>query len=458
MTSLLWFTRDLRVHDQPALGAALASGGPVVPVFCLDERLLRGRHASGARTQFMLECLANLRERLGGTLLIRRGDPARELAALARETGAGAVHASADSGPFARRRLAEVSEALGGRLVLHPGLHVVDRLEEIRTQAGRPYTVFTPFYRNWLGTPRREPLGPPASVPVVPPGLDPGRIPALDELELRQEVATPPPGGESAGRQRLQRFLDQAVRGYAEAGQALGRDATSRLSPYLHFGCVSAREIEHRLPGGPGAEAYRRQLCWRDFYAHVLLHFPDNARMEFQQRYRGTIEWASDEDHFRAWCEGRTGYPLVDAGMRQLRREGWMAGRVRLVVGSFLTKDLGIDWRRGERWFMRLLVDGDQANNNGNWQWIASVGVDPQPFFRRMYNPARHRDRLDPDGSYVRRFVPELGSVPDAYLSEPWTMPAELQREIGCVIGEHYPKPIVDRRQARVEAFARYRA
>ena len=189
----------------------------------------------------------------------------------------------------------------------------------------------------------------------------------------------------------------------------------------------------------------------------MLLHFPRNARSEFQERYRG-MGWSRAEQRFEAWCEGRTGYPLVDAAMRQLRHEGWMHNRARLVVGSFLTKDLGIDWRWGERHFMRLLIDGDQANNNGNWQWIASVGTDPQPAFRRIYNPARQMERHDPDGAYVRRYVPELRDVPDRYLAEPWTMPAEEQRACGCVIGRDYPEPIVDHAEARRAALARYAA
>lgn len=244
---------------------------------------------------------------------------------------------------------------------------------------------------------------------------------------------------------------------YADDHDALGRDRTSRLSPYLHFGCLTPHQLERRLGRGRGPQAFRRQLCWRDFHHHVLANFPRNARSEFQQRYRGRIAWSYARKPFEAWCEGRTGYPLVDAGMRQLRREGWMHNRARLVVGSFLTKDLGIDWRWGERWFMRLLVDGDEANNNGNWQWIASVGTDPQPAFRRIYNPARQMERHDPGGDYVRRYVPELRDVPDRHLAEPWEMPEEVQREAGCVIGEDYPAPIVDHRRAREEALERYR-
>jgi deoxyribodipyrimidine photo-lyase len=189
----------------------------------------------------------------------------------------------------------------------------------------------------------------------------------------------------------------------------------------------------------------------------VIGHHPANARSEFQDRYRGTIRWSRAQKRFEAWCDGRTGYPAVDAGMRQLRREGWMHNRARLLVGSFLTKDLGIDWRWGERWFMRLLLDGDEASNNGNWQWIASVGVDPQPAFRRIFNPARQQERFDPRGAYVRRYVPELSGVPDAYLAEPWTMPPEIQERARCRIGRDYPAPIVDHAQARREALDRYR-
>jgi deoxyribodipyrimidine photo-lyase len=450
MTALLWLTRDLRVHDHPALRAALDRCERVVPVFCFDDRLLRGRHASGPRTQFLLECLADLDERLGGRLVVRHGPPERELAAVAREAGAREVHFSPDSGPFARRRIARVRAALRDLDVLaHPGLHAVDDLDALRTQAGTPYTVFSPFHRTWLDAPRREVIGRPRTLGTLPPRVRKGALPTLRDLGLAQEVAEPMPGGETPARERLSAFL----RVVAEYG-----DRTSRLSPYIHFGCLSPREIEERLPRGAGPDAFRRQLCWRDFYHQVLLHFPRNARSEFQERYRGSISWGYAEKRFAAWCDGRTGFPFVDAGMRQLRREGWMPNRLRLVVGSFLTKDLGIDWRWGERWFMRLLLDGDEANNNGNWQWIASVGVDPQPAFRRIYNPARHQERYDPHGDYVRRYVPELSDVPDRHLGEPWTMPADVQAACGCVIGRDYPEPIVDHVEARRAALARYGA
>jgi deoxyribodipyrimidine photo-lyase len=459
---IVWFRRDLRIRDHPALRAALGRHERVVPVFCFDYALLRGRHRSGPRTQFLLECLADLDRELrdrGSALVIRRGRPERELVALARDSGATAIHASRDVSPFGRRRERSVRSAFaeaGVDLCCHPGLNAID-VREIATRRGRPFTVFSPFHRAWLEVERRRVLGAPRAVLAPPSGVTTGRIPPLDALGLAQEVSDPAPGGEREARRALSRFLDGPVGDYARDRDALGRDRTSRLSPYLHFGCVSPRQVEDRLPAGRGAEAFRRQLCWRDFYHHVLANFPRNARSEFQARYRGGLRWSRAERRFEAWQEGRTGYPLVDAGMRQLRREGWMHNRARLVVGSFLTKDLGIDWRWGERWFMRMLIDGDEANNNGNWQWIASVGVDPQPVFRRIYNPARHQERFDPDNAYVRRYVPELREVPDEYMREPWTMPDDVQRRAGCLIGEDYPEPIVDHLEARERALARYR-
>ncbi|MBV9943166.1 MAG: deoxyribodipyrimidine photo-lyase [Solirubrobacterales bacterium] len=436
MTAILWLRRDLRVHDHPALEAAREHAERLVPVFCFDERLLRGRHASGPRTQFLLECLADLDGSLrarGSRLVVRHGRPEEEIPALAREVRASRMHFSGDVSGFARARDARVATALeqaGVSVHEHPGVFVVDDLDAIRTTEGQPYTVFTPFHRAWTRAPRRRPHGVPRSLPALPTGLDSGVLPRLADLGLGQEVAEPRPGGEHPARDAMRAFLSSQGRSYAVKRDLVGEPGTSRLSPYLHFGCLSPRELEQRA----GDAAFRRQLCWRDFYAHVLLHFPENARAEHQARYRGTMPWSRDQSAFAAWCVGRTGFPLVDAGMRQLRREGWMHNRARLVVGSFLTKDLGIDWRWGERWFMRLLLDGDQASNNGNWQWIASVGVDPQPPFRRMFNPTRQQTRFDPDGEYVRRYVPELAG------------------------DSHYPPPLVDHAAARREALQRYRA
>ncbi|HEY5389074.1 MAG TPA: deoxyribodipyrimidine photo-lyase, partial [Solirubrobacteraceae bacterium] len=325
MTAIVWLRRDLRVHDHPALDAALDRHERVVPVFCLDDRVLRGRHASGPRTQFLLECLsdldASLRKR-GSGLVLRHGPPERELVQLARDTRAETLHFTSDVTPFARKRGALVSDALSAAGVeshAHPGLGVIDDIGAPRTQSGKPYTVFTPFHRNWERQPRRAVLAAPRELAPLPARVAKGRIPALAALGLEQEVRAPATGGESCGRERLAGFLTKDVRSYGQGRDALGEDGTSRLSPYLHFGCVSARELETRLGDGDGPEAFRRQLCWRDFYAYVLGHFPANARHEFQERYRGTLKWSRAQTRFEAWCEGRTGYPAVDAGMRQLK-------------------------------------------------------------------------------------------------------------------------------------------
>jgi len=462
-TGIVWLRRDLRIRDHPALRSALERHEQVIPVFCFDDRLLHGRHESGSRTQFLLECLAELDSELrdrGSGLVVRHGKPEKELVELAEKTGAETIHFTREVSPFGRQRgklCRETFEPAGIEAVDHPGLNAVDQLREVRTLKDKPYTVFSPFYRNWLGVDRRDVTAAPREMPALPSKLAKGRLPNLESLGLKQEVDDPALGGESEAHKTLDRFLDGPVMDYKDNHDALGRDRTSRLSPYLHFGCVTPRQIEERLTRGVGPEAFRRQLCWRDFYHHVLVFHPQNAKSEFQERFRGKIKWSYAEKRFERWCVGQTGFPLVDAGMRQLKREGWMHNRARLVVGSFLTKDLGIDWRWGERHFMRYLIDGDEANNNGNWQWIGSVGTDPQPAFRRIYNPALHSERYDPNGTYVRRYVPELENVPDKYLPEPQKMPPEVQEQCGVILGKDYPAPMVDHKKAREEALERYR-
>lgn len=458
MTAIAWFRRDLRLHDNPALAAALSAHELVVPVFCLDERLLAGAHRSEARAAFLCGCLAeldrDLRER-GSRLIVRARRPELALPQLAAELSATEVFAAADVSPFARRRDRATADALapaGARLRLLPGCFAVDDPSTILSGGGTPYTVFTPFHRRWLREPRRRVLEAPQRLPQPPERLHSAPLPELGALPPECPLSP----GESAGRDRMFAFAGAEVARYGEAHDALAQAGTSRLSTYLHFGCVSPRELESLLPESDAADAARRQLCWRDFYAQVLLHNPGNAHAEQQPRLRRRIAWTASVPLFEAWRDGRTGYPLVDAGMRELAATGLMHNRARMVVGSFLVKDMGIDWRWGERWFMRMLLDGDEANNNGNWQWVASVGVDPQPPARRMFNPTLQQQRFDPDGVYVRRHVTELRPVPVEYLAEPWTMPEALQRELGCVIGHDYPAPVLDHARARHEAIARY--
>jgi deoxyribodipyrimidine photo-lyase len=464
-TAIVWLRRDLRLHDHPPLVRALHEHDHVVPAFVLDPRLLSGRFASGPRVAFLLDCLreldAALRERGGGGIVIRHGAPENELPALAADVGASAVHWASDATPYAMARDRRVREALaraGVEAVPAPGTFVAD-ISRPRTTAGRPFTVFTPFHRAWGGLERRTVHRAPAQIPPLPRGVERGTIPRLADLGLADELhERAGPAGETAARAALARFLESDVDAYGDHHDRLA-GGTSMLSPYLRFGCLSARELEERAArhGGAGAGAFMRQLAWRDFYAHVLLCHPANRLREHQERMR-TLEWDENPELLAAWQEGRTGYPLVDAGMRQLRASGWMHNRARLVVGSFLTKDLQLDWRAGEAWFMQWLLDGDVAQNNGNWQWIASVGVDPAPAFRRLLNPKLQQQRHDPDGVYVRRWVPELRDVPDKRLAEPWTMSVEEQADAGCEIGRDYPAPVVDHAEERRRALDRYRA
>ncbi len=465
---IVWLRRDLRLHDHPALCAALAAHDRVVPVFVLDDRLLGGRFASRARVDFMLGCLAALNRDLGtrgSRLVVRRGPPEAVLPVLAGEARASAVHWTSDVGPFARARDRRVTEALraaGVQARPHGGNYIVD-VSQPRTAAGEPYRVFSPFFRAWRQLPRRDVLPPPRSLPALPRRLDPGELPADGgALGLREAGALAGPvlvPGEAAARSAMERWIAGGISHYSDRQNGMARVGSSQLSPYLRWGCLSPRELEARARdrGGAGTGAWIRQLAWRDFYAHVLLMWPENLRHELQARRRG-LEWDDRPDRLEAWQRGETGYPAVDAGMRELAATGWMHNRARLIVGAFLTKDLHLDWRAGERWFETLLLDGEPAQNNGNWQWIASVGVDPAPAYRRMYNPTLQGQRFDPHGRYVRRWVPELREVPDDRLFEPWRLSAVEQRACGCVLGRNYPLPLVDHAVERRVALERYGA
>ncbi|MFM9127178.1 MAG: cryptochrome/photolyase family protein [Solirubrobacterales bacterium] len=325
-----------------------------------------------------------------------------------------------------------------------------------RTKKGKPVTVFTPFWKVQRELERRPVLPAPGAV-KVPDGIDPGELPEGPALadELPEPWCVP---GETAAREALDEWIDGPIDDYAKRHDDL-TGGTSGLSAWIRWGCISPREVEQRAMerGGKGAQAFVRQLAWRDFYAHVLLMFPDNIELEYQPRFRD-LEWDTDAALLEAWQAGNTGYPLVDAGMRQLNATGWMHNRARMVVGSFLTKDLHLDWREGELWFERMLLDAEPAQNNGNWQWIASTGVDPAPYFRRIFNPMLQQERFDPGGEYIRRWVPELAGVPEKLLKEPWKMTDEQQEEAGCVIGTDYPAPIVDHAAERRVTMDRYRA
>jgi deoxyribodipyrimidine photo-lyase len=431
-TTVVLFTRDLRVHDHPALAEAAAVSERVVPLFVLDDSLLASAYARPNRVQFLLESLGDLDESLralGGRLVVRRGDPAREAVAVARASGAQAVFTSADVSAFARhraRRLAEGCAAHGVEYRAFPGVTAAAP-GALLPSGGDHFRIFTPYWNRWRALPLRARVPKPRPL-VLPSGLAAGALPKRGDLVRGATSPDLIPGGETRARIRLATWFRRDVMRYAECHDAPAAESTSRLSPYLHFGCVSPVEVESRCPTSATSAAFLRQLCWRDFHHQVTAAFPAIAHTDYRPRGR---RWRHDAELLEAWKAGRTGYPIVDAGMRQLAVQGWMHNRARLLTASFLVKNLGLDWRLGAQHFLDLLVDGDIANNSGNWQWVAGTGNDTRP--NRTFNPIRQALRFDPDGTYVRRWVPELVSVPGPRVHTPWVLdPAERDRLAYC--------------------------
>lgn len=446
-TAIVLFTRDLRVRDHPALATAAREADRVVPLFVLDERIRDAGFVRPNRAAFLLDTLRDLdgelRER-GAGLVVRQGDVVRETMAVAEQVGARAIHLSADVSAYAtarERRLRRACRAARRELHAHPGVTVVPP-GELTPAEGDHFRVFTPYMRRWEAAGRRPCERAPRRL-ALPPDLAVGRAPERERLGPGRLSPELPSGGPRAGQRLLEGWLRRGVEEYAERNDALPEDGTSRLSPYLHFGCVSPLEAAERAAGTPGGDAFVRQLCWRDFHHQVHAVVPGLPREDYNPR---GDRWRDDEEGLARWREGRTGFPIVDAGMRQLVGEGWMHNRARLITGSFLTKDLYVDWRAGAAHFWDLLVDGDLANNAGNWQWVAGTGNDTRP--HRMFNPLRQAERFDPRGDYVRRWVPELAGVKGKAVHEPWNLPDEQRRALD------YPDPMLD----HAEAVRRFRA
>jgi deoxyribodipyrimidine photo-lyase len=462
-TIIVWFRNDLRLLDNPALATACNEADQIVPLFIFDQEELMGRHASSNRNRFLLESLTDIKTSLkkcGANLVIRSGKPEDELIAVARETDTSAVYYIAGFAPDELQRDKRVKSVLDSKGIefrSFPGQLAVSGLNELNNKSGQAFKVFTPFWKTWQQVQRRPLAETPKSF-KLPTKITLGTLPKLSDItndsDLSPDVFR---GGESEALSKLNAFLNDDVTAYNEVHNDLAADKTSHLSPYLHFGCLSARYIETQIPDSDGARAWHRQLAWREFYAYILFRFPKTLELEFQEKYH-KLSWDNEPKLIIAWQSGHTGYPIVDAAMRQLNKEGYMHNRGRLIVGSFLTKDLWLDWREGADYFMKMLLDGDEANNTGNWQWIASVGVDPAPVYRRLYNPSSQLKNFDQDGIYTRRYVPELKNVPNKYLSEPWTMSTAQQEECGCIIGKDYPAPIVDHKSARLAALEQYRS
>ena len=457
-----WFRRDLRITDNTALAAAIESAETVTPVYILSDWQRDHQWTGPNRQDFLCGCLDALAGNLtsiGGGLIFRQGEAVEELERLADETRAGAIFFNRDVDPFGRdveRRVAEMGRRLG--IEIHGFKDVcIHEGNEVLTGTGDPFRVFTPYSKAWLKLPK--PLSRPAiRVMKTPPGILSLDLPTPSTWELpagASGIATP---GERAARYRMRQFVSEGLAHYGGGRDLPGAGFTSRLSQDLRFGLISIRELyelclaaAETLPAGgrDSARKFVSELIWREFYMQILWCFPEVLDHEFQPRFRG-MAWPGDEKNFSRWCSGETGFPIVDAAMRELAQTGFMHNRTRMIAAMFLTKDLHLDWRLGEKWFMKMLVDGEIASNNGGWQWSAGTGADAAPYFR-IQNPWTQTKRYDPDGVYIKKWIPELRDVPAPKLCDP---PA-----VGEVLGRDYPAPIVDHAVARditLDLFARY--
>ena len=454
-TSILWLRRDLRRADHPALDAAAeaADGGRVHVVFVLDPAFFD--HAGPVRQAWLAHTLEAAREAYDGRLTIRAGEPVEVIAALARELGAGSVHVSRETEPAGHARDVAVADALRGGHVawVETGSPYAVTPGRVVSGQGTPFKVFTPFSKAWRTHGWRPPCAEPAGLRLGDAPSDPdaeARLAAARTASGPPALAALPPAGEAAALERWQWFLADALPRYASDRDRPDVDGTSRLSPYLKFGVVHPRTLLADLAaiGGDGAERYVTELAWREFYADVLWHHPGSVDADLRPALEGLAYDDPDTGAVSAWREGRTGFPIVDAGQRQLLAEGWMHNRVRMISASFLTKDLHVWWPVGARHFLDHLADGDLASNAHGWQWVAGTGTDASPYFR-VFNPVTQGVRFDPDGAYVRRWVPELSHLAGAAAHEPWTVRGGLARG--------YPERIVDHAAQRLEALERYR-
>jgi deoxyribodipyrimidine photo-lyase len=447
---VVWFRRDLRLADNPALAEAIEAQYQVVPLFVWDPVLV-GR-AGAPRLAFLHGCLEDLARSFEGELVIRSGDPVDVVPRLADELDAERIWCAEDFGPYGSRRDAAVSDVLSGhdRLLRRLGSSYAVSPGKLLAGHHRPYQVFTPFSKAWRTNGWDLPLNEPGIKGSIMAGV------ASDPLPEPPAVgASLPQSGELAAHGRLEQFLEGSIEHYDDQRDRPDHEGTSRLSPYLKFGCLHPRQVLAQLDlANPAHRRFQTELCWREFYADVLHHRPDSARTAYRREWRAfpTDSGNEAEARFEAWAKGQTGYPIVDAGMRQLLGEGWMHNRVRMIVASFLVKDLHIDWRAGARWFMQHLVDGDIASNQHGWQWVAGTGTDAAPYFR-VFNPVAQGKRFDPHGTYVRRWVPELAALADETIHEPWNAAGSLLAREPA-----YPAPIVDHASEREEALARYGA
>jgi deoxyribodipyrimidine photo-lyase len=462
--ALVWFRRDLRDFDHAALHAALAAHARVHCAFVFDREILDALASrADRRVSFIWDSVHELRAALesrGGGLHVLHGSARAEIPRLAQALGVAAVYANRDYEPQAIARDAEVAARLKAAGIDWRTRkdQVIFELDEVRTGTGTPFSVFTPYKRAWLAKLEARHLAAHDTrknqAHLAPAAT--GAMPSLQELGF-ERAAVPLPAGMSGGARQYDGFK-RRIAEYAKCRDFPALDATSGLSVHLRFGTVSIRALVRFAhgKGGAGAATWLSELIWREFYAAILSWRPDVVDHAFRREY-DALAWSTEASHWRAWCEGRTGYPLVDAAMRELDATGRMHNRLRMLTASFLVKDLGIDWRRGERYFAEKLLDYDLASNNGGWQWSASTGCDAQPWFR-IFNPVTQSHKFDADGVYIRRWVPELARVPDRHVHAPWEMTPLEQQMAGCTIGQDYPAPVVRHDEARQRTLARFGA
>jgi deoxyribodipyrimidine photo-lyase len=474
--TLVWFRQDLRLQDNPALHAAVARGGPIIPVYIFEETA-EGRWSMGAASRWWLHhsllALDGALHERDLRLIVKRGDAAALVRELVASTGAVAVYWNRCYEPAAVARDAAIKADLTSGAIDVKSFNgaLLNEPHTIANKQGRPFQVFTPYWRHCLSIPVAAPMKlQPGALP--PPAQWPASL-RIDELKLLPTIPWDAgfsriwEPGEAAATKRLTQFVASTIDDYDVARDLPDRDGTSRLSPSLHFGEISPRQVWAAVkarskstgvfPPSNGARVYLAEIGWREFAYHLLFHFPRTPESPLREEFN-RFPWAADPggEKLRAWQRGRTGYPIVDAGLRQLWEMGWMHNRVRMIVGSFLVKHLRLSWTHGSTWFWDTLVDADLASNTLGWQWTAGSGADASPYFR-IFAPVLQGRKFDADGQYVRRWVPELGKVPTAHIHAPWEAPAEVLASAGVRLGENYPRPIVDHATARAEALAAFK-
>ncbi len=464
MTVIAWVRRSLREHDNTSIRKASESSEEVVPFYCVDKKYFSEADLGFPRVKFwrdsLVEFKENLEEQKGKKMVLRHGKPVEELKKLVEESGADKIVVNQDYTPYFRDLLRDVRKSLDVKVETVKDIVMFEK-EEITTNKGKPYKVYTYFMKKWFKNQKRRPE---KVKKYVVPELGSDKIPSLRELgfDKPEKIDWAWNPGRKGGIERLEKFKDK-IGFYGEKRDFPSKEGTSKLSPHLKFGTVSIREVfwemerlrEKNPSYDEGVRVWQEELAWRDFYFQVLWNWPETVEKAFIEDFRG-INWVDDKEKFKRWAEGKTGFPFIDAGMRELEKTGWMHNRARMAVTSFACKDLWLDWKKVHRFFSRKFVDAELSSMIGGVQWAYSIGTDAQPFFR-VFNPWTQGEKYDPDGTYIRKFIPELEEVPDKYIHRPYKMSEETQKSSKCILGDDYPYPIVDHDEKRKESIEKFR-